>query len=402
MKVSVVRSPSSSSLRLASHSPKAARLAGLLFAGLCLTSIVTGATADRAWAAGTLAAGTHMQGEELDLSAPCAQVKIIADPALASGITLQESHGAAPQVQTTADGATKMLGLSLRCVPGARLVLRISPATMLNLQDSPHAAFTLSGPVAGLDANLTDASLTADQVPSLSLALHGTATAAISQLNRAGQIVMDGASTATVDQAHLTALSVQASGTAALRLQSGQIDLLALTVTDQAHASILATVQIAHVNASGHAVVTLGPVTGTLTNTGPTTVHALASSGPAPSSVPAQQPLPAESQPAAQAAPNPVPPQAPLPQAQNGSGVQNQNTLQKTQPPAAAPRPAAPTQPAPLSNHVGANHTEAAATFSAAPAAPPAPDTAAQGLPTHSVPPAPARPAAIGSSASSP
>lgn len=229
--------------------------------------------------------GAHVAGDELDLSAPCATVVLRVDAALKTGIALDESRGAAAQLQTTPDGASKLLGVSLKaCTPGARLGLRLSPATVLSLHDSPRADVKITGPLAGLDAALSDATLDVAQAQSLSLALHGTAQARIGQLDRAAQIVLDGNARLTVEQAHVAALSAHLKDAASLEIASGDIETLALTAEGRATASVLAVSASAAVTVDGSATVTLGRVTGLLKKTGSGSLKRASSQAPAPAS----------------------------------------------------------------------------------------------------------------------
>ena len=307
---------------------------------LCL-GVVLGSTL---MAGSTLAAESRaiLHADDLDLSTPCAQVLIKADPGLKDSLVVEEAVGLTPDIQTTRDGTESHLRLALHnCPKGGRLTIRLSSDTALTLHDSPQAHITITGTLTTLESNLDDASLQIDRVESLDMSISGTTQAHIRQLNRAAQLNATGAAQLDVDTALLSAFSAQMSDNSQLSITDGQIDSLTLNVSHQAEASVMATVSNASITTNDGGSVTLNKVTGSMQDGG--TKHITHASPPEPGptkqtvQTPTQTPQP-DGQ--AQGLSNPVVPhvprQAPIPAPATGSTT--------TRP--AVTTPAAPAVPA--------------------------------------------------------
>ncbi len=311
----------------------------------------------------TLMAGSSLAAEsravlhadELDLSAPCAQVSIKADAALKDSMVVEEAVGLTPDIQTTRDGAESHVRLALHnCPKGGRLVLHLSSDTALTLHDSPQAHITINGTLTTLESNLDDASLQVERVESLDMSISGTTQAHIDQLNRAAQLNATGAAHLEVDTALLSAFSAQMSDNSQLSIASGQIDSLTLNASHQADASIMATVNNASITTNDAASVTLSKVTGSVQDGG--TKHITHASPPEPAPVKqSAQPSPQSPQPdgQAQGLNNPtvphVPKQAVMPPPVT-SPAPSKSAAGQTGTIPAQPGPSAPTAPAPTSN----------------------------------------------------
>lgn len=210
-----------------------------------------------------------LRADELDLSVPCAQVHIKVDPALKSSMAMEATSGLTPVIQTVKDGAESHLHIALKaCQKGGTMALRLSGDTALTLHDSPQAHITISGTLTTLESNLDDASLQVDHVESLDLSISGTTQAHIFQLDRAAQINATGAARLDVDNALLSALSAQLSDNSQLSIAQGQIDSLTLTGSQQAEASVMATVNNANITTNDAAHVALNKVTGSVQDGG--------------------------------------------------------------------------------------------------------------------------------------
>lgn len=268
----------------------------LLGRGMCLGAMLGGTL----MASSALAADvrTPLHADELDLSVPCAQVHIRADAALKDSVVVEEATGLTPDIQTTRDGTESHIRLALHnCPKGGRLTLHLSSDTALTLHDSPQAHIIISGTLTTLESNLDDASLQVDRVESLDMSISGTTQAHIHQLNRAAQLNATGGSHLEVDTALLSAFSAQMSDSSHLSITEGQIDSLTLNASQQADASIMATVNNASITTSDAASVTLSKVTGTVQDGGtkhithaspPEATPAKQAAGPAPAAQPPQ------------------------------------------------------------------------------------------------------------------
>ncbi len=217
----------------------------------------------------TEATHTVLRADELDLSVPCAQVHIKVDPSLKNSMVLETASGLSPAIQTVKDGTESHLHIALKaCQKGGVMALRLSGDTALTLHDSPQAHITISGTLTTLESNLDDASLDVDHVESLDLSISGTTQAHIFQLARAAQINATGAARLDINNALLSALSAQLSDNSQLSITQGQIDNVTLTGSQQAEASIMATVNNANIITNDAAHVTLNKVTGTVQDGG--------------------------------------------------------------------------------------------------------------------------------------
>lgn len=238
------------------------------------------------------AAESHavLHADELDLSTPCAQVHIKVDPNLKDSMVLEETSGLTPVIQTTRDGTESHLRLSLHdCPKGGRLTMRLSGDTALTLHDSPQAHITINGTLTTLESNLDDASLQVDRVESLDMSISGTTQAHIHQLDRAAQISATGGASLDVDTALLSALSAQLSDNSQLSIAQGQIDSLTLSVSHQADASIMATINNASITTNDAGSVTLNKVTGSVQDGGTKHItHTTAPEAAAPAHTPSK------------------------------------------------------------------------------------------------------------------
>ncbi|MCX5619044.1 hypothetical protein [Bombella pollinis] len=307
----------------------------------------------------TEATHTVLRADELDLSVPCAQVHIKVDPALKNSMVLETASGLSPAIQTVKDGTESHLHIALKaCQKGGVMALRLSGDTALTLHDSPQAHITISGTLTTLESNLDDASLDVDHVESLDLSISGTTQAHIFQLARAAQINATGAARLDVDNALLSALSAQLSDNSQLSIAQGQIDNVTLTGSQQAEASIMATVNNANIITNDAAHVTLNKVTGTVQDGG--TKHISHTTPAEPATQPSPKPTPTL-QPDGQAqglnnpalphvTPAPTPtatPKASLsPHEATPPSTTSAQPINAAQPPATPPKMTSPTTPA--------------------------------------------------------
>lgn len=343
-------------------------LHGHIFALSLLSALTVGAPQVHAASA---TRSSVFSGDELDLSAPCASVHLKVDPALKTGLSLDEATNRATVVHTTKDGAEQSVHVALpSCRQHLPLFLRLAPGTTLTLHDSPLATITIAGTLSTLESNLTDASLEIDHVQSLDLSLRGTSSVHIHQLDRAAEILIAEQARLHVDQAFLTALSAQMSGSSQLSITQGQIDTLSLMMADQSNASIMAQLGTANTSTRDNASLTLGHITDSLNQSGNGHIHQTT-----------------EAEQAAAAAPPPASPAAPTPNKPDGS-AQGLGTAQPIPSPHVSTQEAPHLHPVPPSHPSPTVPTPPAATPSPVPpqktpsSAPPVSQTdgAAQGL----------------------
>lgn len=177
-----------------------------ILSALLATSILSPAAAD-------IPHNTLLPGDELDLSVPCVDTHLTVDSQLKNGIVIKASKGTQPDMMQGMDGAQKRLSLIYKtCTQGASLWLAISPNTTLTVHDSPESTITEEGTLAALEANIQDATLSADTIESLDLAANGASQITIHQLDRAAQIAAVATSQIKIDQVNLTALSATMGG----------------------------------------------------------------------------------------------------------------------------------------------------------------------------------------------
>ncbi|KXV42988.1 hypothetical protein AD943_11640 [Gluconobacter roseus] len=342
------------------------------------------------------AARMTLSGEDLDLSIPCTgQVKVVVDPGMKDGATLDSSSMAQVAMHTGKEEAESRISIATKaCAPNGKLTISISPSTGLTIHDSHDTHFIITGKLASLDASLDSTTMEIEDTQSLDLNMQGASSVHIKALERAAQIVASGTSTLTADTAQLAALSAQLTQNAGMTLSGGSIDALTLITADQASATILGHATVATVAANGTGDINIEAVSGPMVRSGKGTVRVGAQNGviyrpttppptaaaapsasdplvPAPAQPPATGatstiPAPAVPTPAPVAAPAaPIAPQAPVlptpptntpPDNQQGSNLPTQpsaspplptassSTAQKT-PTAEAASPAAPSTP---------------------------------------------------------
>lgn len=258
------------------------------------------------WGQAHAASASHytlLNADDLDLSAPCAQVHLKVDPSLKTGLALEESTAKATAIHTTRDGAEQSVHVALpSCKRHFPLFFRLAPGTTLTLHDSPLANITILGTLSTLESSLTDATVHIDHVQSLDLSIRGTSSVYIHQLDRAAEILTAEQAHLSVDQAFLSALSAQMSGSSQLSIATGQIDTLSLIMTEHSNASVMAQLGTANTSTQDDASLTLGHVTNALNQSGNGHVQQIA---------PPEQPT---------TAPAPTPaPSAPTPSIPDGS-----------------------------------------------------------------------------------
>lgn len=284
------------------------------------------------------AARMTLSGEDLDLSVPCTgQVRVVVDPAMKDGATLDSSSMAQVAMHTGKEEAQSRISIATKaCAPNGKLTISISPNTGLTIHDSHDTHFVITGKLASLDASLDSTTMDIEDTQSLDLNMQGASSVHIKSLERAAQIVASGASTLTADTVQLTALSAQLTQNAAMTLSGSSIDALTLVTADQASATILGHATVATVAANGTGEVNIEAVSGPMVRSGKGTVRVGAQNGviyrPTP---PPPAPLPVPATPAPQPS---TPVQAPA------TGTEAAATVPAPVVPAPAPVPA-PTAP---------------------------------------------------------
>lgn len=291
------------------------------------------------------AARMTLSGEDLDLSIPCTgQVKVVVDPAMKDGATLDSSSMAQVAMHTGKEEAESRISIATKaCAPNGKLTISISPSTGLTIHDSHDTHFIITGRLASLDASLDSTTMDIEDTQSLDLNMQGASSVHIKSLERAAQIVASGTSTLTADTAQLAALSVQLTQNAGMTLSGGSIDALTLITADQASATILGHATVATVAANGTGEVNIEAVSGPMVRSGKGTVRVGAQNGviyrptpppPAAVAVPtAPAPLPS------------VPVQAPTLGTTATAPEQTATPAPVSPAPAPMPAPAAPSVP---------------------------------------------------------
>ncbi|MBS1082289.1 hypothetical protein [Gluconobacter kondonii] len=308
------------------------------------------------------AARMTLSGEDLDLSIPCTgQVRVVVDPNMKDGATLDSSSLAQVSMHTGKEEAQSRISIATKsCAPNGKLTISISPSTGLTIHDSHDTHFVIAGKLASLDASLDSATMDIENTQSLDLDMQGASSVHIHSLERAAQIVASGTSTLTADTAQLAALSVQLTQNAGMTLSGGTIDALTLITADQASATILAHATVATVAANGTGDVNIEAVTGPMVRSGKGTVRVGAENGviyrptpPPPAAIPTPPPaapqpsLPVQTPPASAATTVPapvVPPPAASAPVMQAPAVQPP-TVQAPTTPTAVPAPAPVPQP---------------------------------------------------------
>jgi len=389
------------------------------------------------------AARMTLSGEDLDLSVPCTgQVRVVVDPAMKDGATLDSSSMTQVAMHTGKEEAQSRISIATKaCAPNGKLTISISPNTGLTIHDSHDTHFVITGKLASLDASLDSTTMDIEDTQSLDLNMQGASSVHIKSLERAAQIVASGTSTLTADTVQLTALSAQLTQNAAMTLSGSSIDALTLVTADQASATILGHATVATVAANGTGEVNIETVSGPMVRSGKGTVRVGAQNGviyrptsppPAPLPVPttpaplpstpvqapatgteatATVPAPIVPAPAPIPAPeSPTVPQAPI-VTPSAKAAQSDNAPVVTSPAANTPVTATPTTSASASTPITApqtasptapqtspapqnSNTPAKPIITPAPESTPAPTTPAPATPTL-VTPAPANPATV-------
>ncbi|MBF0872170.1 hypothetical protein HKD26_00045 [Gluconobacter sp. R75629] len=382
------------------------------------------------------AARMTLSGEDLDLSVPCTgQVRVVVDPAMKDGATLDSSSMAQVAMHTGKEEAESRISIATKaCAPNGKLTISISPSTGLTIHDSHDTHFVITGKLASLDASLDSTTMDIEDTQSLDLNMQGASSVHIKSLERAAQIVASGASTLTADTAQLAALSAQLTQNATMTLSGSSIDALTLVTADQASATILGHATVATVAANGTGEVNIEAVSGPMVRSGKGTVRVGAQNGviyrptpPPPAALPVPAtPAPLPSTPVqapatgteaavpAPVAPTPAPVPAPtapsvpespaVPQAPSvtpsAKAAQPDNAPVTTPPAANAPATAAPATPstsASASTPVTAPQTASPTAPQTSPAAPAPQDsktpTKPTGTPAPESTPAPVTPA---------
>lgn len=227
------------------------------------------------------AARMTLSGEDLDLSVPCTgQVRVVVDPNMKDGATLDSSSLAQVAMHTGKEEAQSRISLATKtCAPNGKLTISISPSTGLTIHDSHDTHFIITGKLASLDASLDSTTMDIENTQSLDLDMQGASTVHIKALERAAQIVASGTSTLTADTAQLAALSAQLTQNAGMTLSGGSIDALTLITADQASATILGHATVATVAANGTGDVNIEAVSGPMVRSGKGSVRVGAQNG---------------------------------------------------------------------------------------------------------------------------
>lgn len=205
---------------------------------------------------------------ELDLSLPCFdRVAIQVDPKHPRAVAIEgPRHGVTVSSRVMQDqGASRVALTAPACQAGHgnnTLSLRVGGDVGVTLHDSPHTRFVINGRLASLEANLSDGSVSAMEIASLDISIHGSENVAIGRLERAGQVTAADAARLTVREAALDALSATLSDDASLQIDGGKIVALTLTTQDAASARVNGSLDTAIVTANGSGAISL-PLTGT-------------------------------------------------------------------------------------------------------------------------------------------
>ncbi len=168
------------------------------------------------------------------------------------------------------------------------LSLRVGGDVGVTLHDSPHTRFVVSGRLASLEANLSDGSISAVEIASLDINIHGSENVAIGRLERAGQVTASGVARLTVRYAALDALSATLSDHASLQIDGGKIVALTLTTQDAASARVNGLLDTAIVTANGSGAISLPLATVSLVRHG---TGSIIQSKPEPASDAAHKPI---------------------------------------------------------------------------------------------------------------
>lgn len=211
-----------------------------------------------------------MSGENLDLAIPCTgEVRIIVDPTMKDGATLDSSNTAKVTMRTGKNQAENRIAIATQaCAPHGRLTISISPITGLSIHDSADTRFIITGTLASLDASLDSNRLDIANVQSLDLSLRGASSVHVGVMERAAQVSAAGSSSLTVDQADLTAFLAQLSDTATLALVSGSVEALTVVASDSASATIHGKASTATITTNGNGKVSIAQVTGPMNRSG--------------------------------------------------------------------------------------------------------------------------------------
>lgn len=205
---------------------------------------------------------------ELDLSLPCFdRVTIQVDPKHPRAVAIEgPRHGVTVSSRVMQDqGASRVALTASACQAGHgnnTLSLRVGGDVGVTLHNSPHTRFVMSGRLASLEANLSDGSVSAEEIASLDISILGSENVAIGRLERAGQVTATDAARLTVREAALDALSATLSDHASLQIHGGKIVALTLTTQDAASARVNGSLDTAIVTANGSGAISL-PLTGT-------------------------------------------------------------------------------------------------------------------------------------------
>ncbi|MEE8658156.1 hypothetical protein CGLAMM_10135 [Acetobacteraceae bacterium EV16G] len=211
---------------------------------------------------------------ELDLSLPCFdRVAIQVDPTHPRAVAIEgPRHGVTVSSRVMQDqGASRVALTAPACQAGhghSTLSLRVGGDVGVTLHDSPHTRFVMSGRLASLEANLSDGSVSAVEIASLDISIHGSQNVAIGRLERAGQVTANGAARLTVREAALDALSATLSDHASLQIDGGKIVALTLTTQDAASAHVNGSLDTAIVTANGSGAISLPLTTAPLVRHG--------------------------------------------------------------------------------------------------------------------------------------
>jgi len=293
------------------------------------------------------AARVSMSGEDLDLAIPCTgQVRIVVDPTMKDGATLDSSSATQVTMRTGKEDADSRISIATKsCAPNGKLTISVSPYTGVSIHDSHDTSFVIKGKLASLDASLDSTSMEIENTQSLDLSMHGSSNVHIGSLERAAQIVASGTSTFTADSAQLTALSAQLTNQASFTISQGDIEALTIVTADNASATVLGNASVATVTANGTGAVNIERVSGPIVRSGNGSVRVGAQNGvvyrpteAAPTSVtqppaapqsPVASPAAPESAPTAPAPRPPAPVLTPAPQPSQQAEPQDVPPLSK-------------------------------------------------------------------------
>ncbi|QCE34829.1 hypothetical protein FAI40_05395 [Acetobacteraceae bacterium] len=205
---------------------------------------------------------TLYQGEEVDIQAPCTDLKIEVDASLTNGV-MAEKIPKTVSISVAKDEAQKRILVRANgneCTVGkGRLSLSVPPNFSVIYHDSPKASVTSFGSLASFEGAVLEGDvLNLGHVDSLDLKMSGNSKVSIEKLKRAAQLVAGDSASFSVQDAQLSVFSVFGSETAQILVSSGHIGAAHFTMADRSQAQIFAAVGTSDVRTKDDGFVRLG------------------------------------------------------------------------------------------------------------------------------------------------